>query len=263
MSLVRLDGTCVAPGRRGIRGWAGARAFLDLSPDALGAAHAGRGRPAKFDVGFWLDYFRAHPRRRGLPERRRLRGLLPDTGSVPPPQRVAGRPRRVRRARRRLRRAGHGAWWRGPTRTPPTTTSGGAPGLDRGGRRRAAAASLGLPGDVGHVRAGPVQLRVHDRGDAARSCRATGSTASSSTAGTASGMCYCEHCRSGTSARPAAWTCRGARRPAGPGAARLHRSGGRSGCSRCGGCGTRGPQGQPRRAASSPTPAAAPPARST
>ncbi len=41
----------------------------------------------------------------------------------------------------------------------------GAPGLDRGGGRWAEAAALGLAGDVGHLRAGPVQLRVHDRGD--------------------------------------------------------------------------------------------------
>ena len=50
--------------------------------------------PGKFDLGFWLDYFQPHALRRRLPERRRLRGLLPDRGSVPPPQRLARRSRR-------------------------------------------------------------------------------------------------------------------------------------------------------------------------
>ena len=39
------------------------------------------------------------------------------------------------------------------------------PGLDRRGRRRQTAPALGVAGDVGHVRARPLQLRVHDRGE--------------------------------------------------------------------------------------------------
>jgi len=55
-------------------------------------------------------------------------------------------------------------------RTDPHATyddaAKGAPGLDRRNRRRPAAAPLGLAGDVGHVRTRPLQLRVHDRGEA-------------------------------------------------------------------------------------------------
>ncbi len=40
---------------------------------------------ATLDVPFWLDYFQQHALRRRLLERRRLRGVLPDAGPLPPP----------------------------------------------------------------------------------------------------------------------------------------------------------------------------------
>ena len=122
--------------------------------------------PVKFDVGFWLDYFRAHALGRRLPERRRLRRLLPDAGSLPSPQRLARRAGRLRRARRRLPQARDGRRRAHRPARDLRRRAGRASRLDRGRRRRAAAPALGLARDVGDLRPRPLQLRVHDRGDA-------------------------------------------------------------------------------------------------
>ena len=120
--------------------------------------------PGRFDLPFWLDYFRRTHSDARLPERRRLRRLLPHRGPLPPPQPVAGRPRPVRRAGRGLPEARHGR----PRADRPARDlrrrPRGAPRLDRRRRRGPAAPALGLARDVGHLRPGPVQLRVHDRG---------------------------------------------------------------------------------------------------
>ena len=112
--------------------------------------------------------------RRGVPQRGRVRRLLPDEGPVPSPQRVARRPRLVRRTGRRLPQARHGRHRahrsachlrRRRTKRIPDWIAVDA--------RRQAAPPLGLSGDVGDLRPRPVQLRVHDRGDAGRSSRPT------------------------------------------------------------------------------------------
>ena len=56
------------------------------------------------------------------------------------------------------------------------------------------APALGLAGDVGHLRAGPVQLRVHDRvhQEIMTRYRVDGIFINR---WAGSGMCYCEHCR--------------------------------------------------------------------
>ncbi len=109
---------------------------------------------------------------------------------------------------------------------------------------------LGLAGDVGHLRARTVQLRVHDRGHAGDRRRATRWTASSATAGTARACATASTARR-ISSRPPASICpaRRIRRipPAGP-----ISSGGRSACSSSGGFGTR------RSARSIPTPRSSP-----
>ena len=77
-----------------------------------------------------------------------------------------------------------------------------------------------------------------------------------------SGMCYCEHCRNELPRRhrPRAAAHR---RPAGPGAARLHPVAAASGSSTCGASGTRRSARSIPTRASSRTPAAAPPVRWT
>ena len=251
----------MAPGRRGTRGWAGPRAFLDLPPDALGPAHPGRGRPAEARRRLLARLLPANPRRRRLPERRRLRGLLPDTGSVPPPQRVAGRPRRVRRARRRLSAARHGG--RGPDRPARhlRRRAGGAPGLDRGGRAGPAAPPLGLSGDVGHLRPGPLQLRAHDRGEPRDHGALPGGRPLRQPLGRIRHVllrALPERLpRRHRPGPPAGRRTRATRRGATTG------SGGRSGSSPCGGSGTPRSARSTPTPASFPTPAAAPPARST
>ena len=162
-----------------------------------------------------------HPRRRRLPQRRRLRRLLPDRGPLPPPQRVARRPRPVRRAGRRLPQAAAWSSSRAPTRTRRTTTprariptgSPSTPTASRAGT--GPRPSCGSP-----ARSGPYNFEfmtaVHReivsryKVDGIFINRWAGQpSATASTAGR-------------TSAPPPASSCR-ARRPAGPGAPRLHR----------------------------------------
>ena len=122
--------------------------------------------PVKFDARLLARLLRAHAFRRRLPERRRVRRLLPDHGALPPPQRLARRARRPRRADRRLPEAGHGGGRAHRPARDVRRRAGRASRLDRGGRRRKAPTALGLARDVGHLRARPLQLRVHDRGEA-------------------------------------------------------------------------------------------------
>jgi len=66
--------------------------------------------------------------------------------------------------------------------------------LDCRGCRGQEAAALVYAGMVGHLRAGAVQLRVHDRSHARdRDAYRPDGIFSNRWAG--SGMCYCEHCR--------------------------------------------------------------------
>ena len=99
--------------------------------------------PGQFDLPFWLDYFRRTHSDARLPQRRRLRRLLPDRGPAPPPQPLARRPRPVRRAGRGLPRARHGR----PRADRPARhlrrRPRGAPRLDRRRRRRASRAGTG------------------------------------------------------------------------------------------------------------------------
>ena len=103
------------------------------------------------------------PRRRGLPQRRRHRRLLPHRRPLPSPQRLARHQRSVRRAGPRLpRHADEGDRPHRPARDPRRHRARPSR-LDRGRRRRTAAPPLGQPGAVGHLRARALQLRVHDR----------------------------------------------------------------------------------------------------
>ena len=217
--------------------------------------------PGKFDPEFWLDYFAAHQVRRRLPQRRRLRRLLPDAGSVSPPQRLARRPRRLRRTRRRLSQARNGRHRAHRPARDLRRRAGGAPGLDRRGRGRQAAPSLGVAGDVGHVRARSVQLRVHDRGEEGDHVPLPRGRHLHQPLGRLGHVllrALPEELPGGVRPRPPAH-----RRPAGPGAARLSSSGVSNGCSTCGRPGT----GRCARSTPTPasfrTPAAARPAAST
>ncbi len=152
--------------------------------------------PGKFDLGFWLDYFTRTQLRRRLPERGRLRRLLPDARSrsiTAAPGSASGT------SSASSSRAAASSAWSSIARTDPHATyddvAGRASRLDRGRRRRQAAPPLGLAGDVGHVRARPLQLRVHDRGHEGDRRRATSVDGIFINRWDGSGMCYCEHCR--------------------------------------------------------------------
>ena len=79
--------------------------------------------PGKFDLAFWLDYFRRTHSDAVCLSAGGCVAYYPTEVPLPPPQPLAGRPRPVRRAGRRA--AASSAWSssRGPTRTRPTTTS--------------------------------------------------------------------------------------------------------------------------------------------
>ena len=121
--------------------------------------------PGQFDLAFWLDYFRRTHSDGVCLSAGGCVAYYPTEVPLPPPQPVPGRPRPVRRAGRGLPRSSAWSCSRGPTRTRPTTTSDEAHpdwiAVDAAGP---AAPALGLARDVGHLRPGAVQLRIHDRG---------------------------------------------------------------------------------------------------
>ena len=121
--------------------------------------------PGKYDLAFWLDYFRRthsdaaclsaggcvayYPTKVPLHYRSQWLGTGDAFGELVAGCRKLGmvviaRTDPARRAPGCLRRASR---------------------LDRGGCRRQEAPPLGHAGNVGHLRAGPLQFRVHDRGD--------------------------------------------------------------------------------------------------
>ena len=121
--------------------------------------------PGQFDLQFWLDYFRRTHSDAACLSAGGCVAYYPDRGPAPPPQPVPGRPRPVRRAGR----AAAASWaWSCIARTDPHATyddvHDGPSRLDRRRRRGPPAPPLGLARDVGHLRPGAVQLRVHDRG---------------------------------------------------------------------------------------------------
>ena len=202
--------------------------------------------PGKFDPAVLARLLPPDPLRRRLPERRRLRGLLSDEDPVPPPQRVAGRPRPVRRSGRRLPQAGHGRHradrsardLRGcRTQAHPDWIAVDADGSKR---RHWASPEMWVTCALGPYNF-EFMTEVHReivaryRVDGIFINRWAGS-----------GMCYCEHCRTNFKAAtghgPAADRTIRRTRPAAPTS-----SGSSSGCSSSGGCGT------PRSARSIPT----------
>ena len=126
-------------GRTGAGRPARRRTGLGRPPDALGAADAGRGRPGPVRPAVLARLLPPHPQRRRVPQRRRLRRLLPHEGPAPPPQPLPRRPRPVRRAGQGLPEARHGrARADRPARRPTTTsarrTPTGSPSTPRGSR---------------------------------------------------------------------------------------------------------------------------------
>jgi len=138
-------------------------AVVDRQADALGAAHAGRDDPGKFDLQFWLDYF----------ARTHSDAVCLSGGGC-----VAYYPTKVP--------FHHRSAWLGDrdvlgdlitgcrklgmvviARTDPHATyddvQAAHPDWIGRHRRRPAAAPLGLARDVGHLRARAVQFRLHDR----------------------------------------------------------------------------------------------------
>ena len=83
------------------------RSPLVRPPHALGAINAGRGRSRQVRSRLLARLLQAHPFRRRLPQRRRMRRLLPDEDSAALPQQVARPDRRLWRPRRRLPQAEH------------------------------------------------------------------------------------------------------------------------------------------------------------
>ena len=132
--------------------------------DALGTADPGRERSGPLRSAVLARLLQAAARRRGDVERRRHRRVLPDRGAAAPSQRLAGLERSLRHDGQRLPRSRHAR--RGADRPARGARRGaaGASGLDRGESRWPAGAALGQPGVVGHVRARPLQLRVHGSG---------------------------------------------------------------------------------------------------
>ena len=202
--------------------------------------------PGKFDLAFWLDYFRRthsdaaclsaggcvayYPTEIPLHHRSRWLGDRDPFGDL-----VAG-----------CRKLGMVV----VARTDPHATyddvQRGASRLDRRRRRGPPAPPLGLAGDVGHLRPGPVQLRVHDRACTKEIMTRYRVDGIFINRWAGSGMCYCEHCRDEFPGRDRASICRA------PTTRRIRRagrtsSGSSSGSSSCGGSGT------PRSARSTPT----------
>ena len=120
--------------------------------------------PGRFDLAVLARLLPPHPQRRGLPQRRRLRRLLPHRG--PASTTAAAGSATATRSASWSTAAGSSAWScsRGPTRTRPTTTSARPTPTGSPSTPGTAAPALGLARDVGHLRPGAVQLRVHDRG---------------------------------------------------------------------------------------------------
>ena len=112
-------------------------------PDAMGAVDAGRERSGPLRSAGLARLLQARPRRRRVPQRRRLRGLLSHQDSAAPPQRLARGPGPVRRPGRRVPQAGHDRRraHRSSCRAPGCLRR--ASGLDRRGRGRAARAGTG------------------------------------------------------------------------------------------------------------------------
>ena len=122
--------------------------------------------PGKFDVQFWLDYFKRthsdavclsaggcvayYPTEIPLHHRSPWLGDRDAFGEL-----VAG-----------CRKLGMVVIARTDPHATYDDVQAAHPGLDRGRRRRPAAPPLGLAGDVGHLRPRALQLRVHDRGQA-------------------------------------------------------------------------------------------------
>ena len=99
----------VAPTLRGgsLRGLAPAPSWVD-KPMRWAQLTLVEDDPGKFDPAVLARLLPAHTLRRRLPQRGRLRGVLPDEGPLPSSQRVARRAGRVRRTGRRLPEARHG-----------------------------------------------------------------------------------------------------------------------------------------------------------
>ena len=137
----------------------------------MGTARLRRERSRPLRPAVLAGLLRAHPLRRGDAQRRRRGRVLSDPRPLPSRERLdEGGDGPVRRAGRRVPAAGaRGACARRPAcrvRRRARRPSG----MDRGGRQGAAAPALGQSRDVGDVRAGPAQLRAHDR-DRARDRR--------------------------------------------------------------------------------------------
>ena len=114
---------------------------------------------------FWLDYFQRIKADGGLPERRRLRGLLPTRNSL---STTSAPDMGDRDAFGELfagcREAGHDGDRphrpaRHPRRMPSLPTPNGRRWISNGNPRQ----HWARPGPVGDLRPGPVQFRVHDR----------------------------------------------------------------------------------------------------
>ena len=143
--------------------------------------------PGRFDPDFWLDYFKRvhadaaclsaggivayYPTKVPLHHRSAWLGDSDPFGYLVQGCRKMGMAVIARTDP-------HAAW---------DNVAAGPPGLDRRRCPGPAATPLGESRAVGHLCAGPVQLRVHDRRSTRRSWSCTGSTASSPTAGRAMG----------------------------------------------------------------------------
>ena len=211
---------------------------------------------AEMDIPFWMDYFKRihadalcitaggvvafYPTK--IQYHRPSRWLSQASGLSPP-----GHPR--------LPEARHG---RGRPHRPSRHIRGRLPrpsGLDRCGCRRPQAPPLGNAGHVGHVRAGPVQFRVHDGGHQGDRRRLSPRWAAFSAIAGKAPACATASTASGISGTTAAWTCRAPTTSTIPRGATIS-SGAKSACSSYGGSGmARSARSIPPRV-TSPTPAA-------
>ena len=227
----------------GLRGWPRCgfpfepRTNLGRPPDALGSADAGRGRPrASSTSRFWLDYFRRTHSDGVCLERGRLRGLLPHGG--PASITAAGGWATATRSATWSRAAASSAWpsWRGPTRTPPTTTSArrtptGSPSTTgRNPRRHWASPEMWVtcalgPYNFEFMTAVHREIMARYRVDGIFINRWSGS-----------GMCFCEHCRTQLPRPRPGHDLPRTNDPAGPGPAGLHPLAADSASSSSGGC---------------------------
>ena len=125
--------------------------------------------PGRFDPQFWLDYFRRLHADAATLSAGGIVAYYPTADPAPPSQRVARSVGSVRHARLRLSRARHARRRAHGSARGAGRRAGGASGLDCRDEDRRAAAALGQPRSVGHVRARPLQLRVHGSRSTARS----------------------------------------------------------------------------------------------